>query len=79
MKRIGMLLALLAVLLLPCGAAEKETAGSWGENISWQLDTQPAPVPKTGDNGTMMFTIVGILLMVGAAVVLYAVSSKKSA
>ncbi|HBK25812.1 MAG TPA: hypothetical protein DDY90_03570 [Clostridiales bacterium] len=27
----------------------------------------------------MMFTIVGILLMVGAAVVLYAVSNKKSA
>jgi len=26
-----------------------------------------------------LFTIVGILLMVGAAVVLYAVSSKKSA
>ena len=36
-------------------------------------------LPKTGDNGTMMFTIVGILLMVGAAAVLYAVSSKKSA
>ena len=36
-------------------------------------------LPKTGDNGTMMFTIVGILLMVGASAVLYAVSSKKSA
>ena len=36
-------------------------------------------LPKTGDNGTMIFTIVGILLMVGAAAVLYAVSSKKSA
>ena len=36
-------------------------------------------LPKTGDNGTMMFTIVGILLMVGAAAVLYAVSNKKSA
>ena len=29
--------------------------------------------------GTMMFTIVGILLMVDAAGVLYAVSNKKSA
>ena len=36
-------------------------------------------LPKTGDNGTMMFTIVGILLMVGAAAVLYLVSNKKSA
>ena len=35
-------------------------------------------LPKIGDNGTMMFTIVGILLMVGAAVP-YMVSSKKSA
>ena len=43
------------------------------------VNTRGFDLPKTGDNGTMMFTIVGILLMVCAAVVLYAVSSKKSA
>ena len=43
------------------------------------VNTRGVDLPKTGDNGTMMFTIVGILLMVGAAAVLYAVSSKKSA
>ena len=43
------------------------------------VNTRGFDLPTTGDNGTMMFTIVGILLMVGAAVVLYAVSSKKSA
>ena len=43
------------------------------------VNTRGFDLPKTGDNGTMMFTIVGILLMVGAAVVLYAVSNKKSA
>lgn len=43
------------------------------------VNTRGFDLPKTGDNGTMMFTIVGILLMVGAAAALYAVSSKKSA
>lgn len=43
------------------------------------VNTRGFDLPKTGDNGTIMFTIVGILLMVGAAAVLYAVSSKKSA
>ena len=43
------------------------------------VNTRGFDLPKTGDNGTMIFTIVGILLMVGAVVVLYAVSSKKSA
>lgn len=43
------------------------------------VNTRGFDLPKTGDNGTMMFTIVGILLMVGAVAVLYAVSSKKSA
>lgn len=42
------------------------------------VNTRGFDLPKTGDNGTMMFTVVGILLMVGAAAVLYAVSSKKS-
>ena len=49
MKRIGMLLALLAVLLLPCGAAEKETSGSWGENISWQLEDGVLTISGTGE------------------------------
>ena len=43
------------------------------------VNTRGFDLPKTGDNGTMMFTIVGILLMVGAATVLYLVSGKKSA
>lgn len=43
------------------------------------VNTRGFDLPKTGDNGTMMFTIVGILLMVGAAAVLYLVSNKKSA
>ena len=43
------------------------------------VNTRGFDLPKTGDNGTMVFTIVGILLMVGAAAVLYAVSNKKSA
>ena len=43
------------------------------------VNTRGFDLPKTGDNGTMMSTIVGILLMVGATVVLYAVSNKKSA
>ena len=43
------------------------------------VNTRGFDLPKTGDNGTMMFTVVGILLMVGAAAVLYMVSNKKSA
>ena len=43
------------------------------------VNTRGFDLPKTGDNGTMMFTVVGILLMVGAAAVLYMVSSKKNA
>ena len=43
------------------------------------VNTSGFDLPKTGDNGTMMFTVVGILLMVGAAAVLYMVSNKKSA
>ena len=49
MKRIGMLLALLAVLLLPCGAAEKETSGSCGVNISWQLEDGVLTISGTGE------------------------------
>ena len=43
------------------------------------VNTRGFDLPKTGDYGTMMFTVVGILLMVGAAAVLYMVSNKKSA
>ena len=43
------------------------------------VNTRGFDLPKTGDNGTMRFTIVGILLMVGAVAVLYMVSSKKNA
>ena len=43
------------------------------------VNTRGFDLPKTGDNGTMMFTVVGILQMVGAVAVLYMVSSKKNA
>lgn len=49
MKRIGMLLALLAVLLLPCGAAEKETSGSCGVNTSWRLEDGVLTISGTGE------------------------------
>ena len=49
MKRIGMLLALLAVLLLPCGAAEKETAGSCGVNVSWRLEDGVLTISGSGE------------------------------
>ena len=40
-------------------------------NISWQLDTQPAPVPKTGDNvhiPAAIFTgsLMGLCLAIAA-------------
>ena len=49
MKRIGMLLALLAVLLLPCGTAEKETSGSCGVNTSWRLEDGVLTISGTGE------------------------------
>lgn len=49
MKRIGMLLALFAALLLPCAAAEQETAGSCGVNISWQLENGVLTISGTGE------------------------------
>ena len=49
MKRIGMLLALLAVLLLPCGAAEKEAFGSCGVNTSWRLEDGVLTISGTGE------------------------------
>ena len=41
------------------------------------VNTRGFDLPKTGDNGTMMFTVVGILLMVGAVSVIALVSRKK--
>ena len=49
MKRIGLLLVLFAVLLLPCAAAEKETAGSCGVNISWRLEEGVLTISGTGE------------------------------
>lgn len=43
------------------------------------VNTRGFDLPKTGDNGTMLFTVGGILLMAGAAFVLYTVTRKKSA
>ncbi len=41
------------------------------------VNTKGFTLPKTGDNGTMMFTIVGILLMTGAAGVIVVACRKK--
>lgn len=41
------------------------------------VNTRGFDLPKTGDNGTMMFTVVGILLMVGAVSVIALVSREK--
>ena len=43
------------------------------------VNTRGFDLPETGDNGTMMFTIVGILLMAGAVAALIFVNRKKSA
>ena len=43
------------------------------------VNTRGFDLPETGDNGTMMFTIVGILLMAGAVAVLIFTNRKKSA
>ena len=41
------------------------------------VNTRGFDLPKTGDNGTMMFTVVGVLLMAGAATCIVLVSRKK--
>ena len=41
------------------------------------VNTRGFDLPKTGDNGTMMFTDVGILLMAGADAVLAVANRKK--
>ena len=43
------------------------------------VNTRGFDLPETGDNGTMMFTIVGILLMAGAVAILIFTNRKKSA
>ena len=41
------------------------------------VNTRGFDLPETGDNGTMMFTVFGILIMAGAAAVIILVSRKK--
>ena len=41
------------------------------------VNTRGFDLPKTGDNGTMMFTVIGILLMAGAASAIVLVNRKK--
>ncbi len=41
------------------------------------VNTRGFDLPKTGGNGTMMFTVVGVLLMAGAAACIVLVSKKK--
>ena len=42
------------------------------------VNTRGFDLPQTGDNGTWMFSVIGIMLMAGAAVVIFAVSRKKN-
>jgi LPXTG-motif cell wall-anchored protein len=41
------------------------------------VNTRGFDLPETGDNGTMMFTVIGILAMAGAAATIVLVSRKK--
>ena len=41
------------------------------------VNTRGFDLPETGDNGTMMFTVFGILIMAGAAAVIVLASRKK--
>ena len=43
------------------------------------VNTRGFDLPETGDNGTMMFTVFGILIMAGAAGVLWIAIRKKHA
>ena len=43
------------------------------------VNTRGFDLPETGDNGTLMFTVFGILIMAGAAGVLYIATRKKNA
>ena len=42
------------------------------------VNTRGFDLPQTGNNGTWMFSVIGIMLMAGAAVVIFAVSRKKN-
>ena len=42
------------------------------------VNTRGFDLPETGDNGTMMFTVFGILAMAGAVVVIVLASRKKN-
>ena len=48
-----------------------------GEAPLTVVNTRGFDLPETGDNGTMMFTVIGILAMAGAAAVIVLVSRKK--
>jgi len=41
------------------------------------VNTRGFDLPETGDNGTMMFTVAGILLMAGAAGMIFLSLRKK--
>ncbi len=42
------------------------------------VNTRGFDLPQTGDHGTMLFSIIGIVLMAGAAVVIFATTRKKN-
>ena len=42
------------------------------------VNTKGFDLPQTGSNGTWMFTVAGILLMAGAAAVIFLIVRRKS-
>ena len=42
------------------------------------VNTRGFDLPQTGDHGTWMFSVIGIVLMAGAAVILFTVTRKKN-
>ena len=72
-KYLAFVLALVMSLsLVACGGGGAESSESGEKVVKIGVFE-----PQTGDNGTMMFTVFGILAMAGAAAVIVLASRKK--
>ena len=61
----------------PCFYGEEDNGSVNAHAPLTVVNTRGFDLPETGDNGTMMFTVIGILAMAGAAAVIVLVSRKK--